>query len=99
MSQALEQAGLSAASRDETGLAVGTSLGGMILGNETSGGECKVTAHVPLKEMFGYSNDLRSGTQGKANFTMEFAKYAPVPASVQAELVKEAEAKKKADGK
>jgi elongation factor G len=72
---------------------------GMISGNTTSGTEAKVTAYVPLKEMFGYSNDLRSGTQGKANFTMEFAKYAPVPASVQEELIKEAQEKKKKKGK
>ena len=68
---------------------------GMISGNTSANGECRVTAFVPLKEMFGYSNDLRSSTQGKATFTMEFAKYAPVPSSVQEDLVKEAEAKKK----
>ncbi|MBL4844926.1 MAG: elongation factor G [Planctomycetes bacterium] len=68
---------------------------GMISGNESQGSDVKVEAEVPLKEMFGYSNDLRSSTQGKASFTMEFAKYAPVPASVQAELIKEAEEKKK----
>jgi len=72
---------------------------GMIAGNETGHGEVEVVAFVPLKEMFGYSNDLRSSTQGKATFTMEFAKYAPVPAQVQVELVREAEAKKKAAGK
>jgi elongation factor G len=69
---------------------------GMITGNTSQGADVKVEAHVPLKEMFGYSNDLRSSTQGKAGFTMEFAKYAPVPSSVQAELIKEAEEKKKA---
>lgn len=68
---------------------------GMILGNSNANGECSVTAHVPLKEMFGYSNDLRSATQGKATFCMEFAKYAPVPHSVQEELIREAEAKRR----
>ena len=72
---------------------------GMISGNTTANNEARVTAFVPLKEMFGYSNDLRSSTQGKATFTMEFAKYAPVPASVQEQLVKEAEAKRKEAGK
>lgn len=68
---------------------------GMISGNTSQGADVKVEAEVPLKEMFGYSNDLRSSTQGKASFTMEFAKYAPVPSSVQAELIKDAEAAKK----
>jgi elongation factor G len=68
---------------------------GMIQGNSTAYGQAKVIALVPLKEMFGYSNDVRSQTQGKAEFTMEFAKYAIVPRQVQEELIKEAEAKKK----
>ncbi len=47
-----------------------------------------VTALVPLNTMFGYSTDLRSATQGKGNYTMEFAKYAPVPRQEQEEMVK-----------
>ncbi len=79
----------------------GTILGGlnkrrgMITGNTTAMGQVKVLCLVPLKEMFGYSNDLRSSTQGKAEFTMEFAKYQQVPRSVQDALIAEAEAKKK----
>ena len=43
---------------------------------------------MPLSEMFGYSTDLRSASQGKAEYTMEFSRYAPVPASIAEELVK-----------
>jgi elongation factor G len=62
---------------------------GMIVGSSTNHGFSVIEAEVPLSEMFGYSNELRSGTQGKGEFSMEFAKYAAVPRSVQDELVKE----------
>jgi len=61
---------------------------GMILGSETKQGYSVIEADVPLAEMFGYASDLRSGTQGKADFTMEFSKYSQVPSNVQAELIK-----------
>jgi len=83
----------------------GTVLGtlnkrrGMILGSQTKMGSTAIEAEVPLKEMFGYSNDLRSSTQGKAEFSMEFAKYSAVPRSIQEELIKEYEEKRKAEGK
>ena len=46
-----------------------------------------VRAEVPLSGMFGYSTDLRSGTQGRASYSMEFAKYDAVPASLAEELI------------
>jgi elongation factor G len=52
---------------------------GIIVSTETREGYFVCVAEVPLNEMFGYSTDLRSATQGKGEFTMEFAHYAPVP--------------------
>jgi len=46
-----------------------------------------IAAHVPLAEMFGYATDLRSMTQGRATYSMEFARYAEVPASIANELI------------
>ena len=48
-----------------------------------------VQAEVPLAEMFGYSTDLRSMTQGQGTFTMEFSKYRRVPSSIQQEIIEE----------
>jgi len=50
-------------------------------------GFVRIEADVPLAEMFGYSTILRSATQGKAEFTMEFARYSPAPRDVQEELI------------
>jgi len=60
---------------------------GMIQGSETAYGTTAIEANVPLSDMFGYSTELRSATQGKAEYTMEFAKYGEVPASIQKELM------------
>ena len=69
-----------------------SSKRGVILGTETREGFTVITAEVPLSEMFGYSNDLRSMTQGKAGFSMEFLKYQKVPTKLQDEVVKKAQA-------
>jgi elongation factor G len=59
---------------------------GIVVGTTEDEGFVRIDADVPLAEMFGYATVLRSGTQGKAEFTMEFARYAPAPAAVCAEL-------------
>ena len=59
---------------------------GQIIGSTEEDGFSRVECEVPLSEMFGYATDLRSMTQGKAEFSMEFAKYQPAPAEVQKEL-------------
>lgn len=61
---------------------------GMIIGTMEEGTYTVIEAEVPLSEMFGYSTTLRSLTQGKAEFTMEFANFKQVPKSVSEELVK-----------
>ena len=68
---------------------------GIILGTQDEGAMCVIESQVPLAEMFGYSTVLRSSTQGKAQFTMEFSNYKKVPQSIGEELAKKhAEAKK-----
>ncbi|MEM7180916.1 MAG: elongation factor G [Spirochaetota bacterium] len=61
---------------------------GIVIGTTEEDAYCRVEAEVPLSEMFGYSNILRSATQGKAEFTMEFSKYSPVPRNISEELMK-----------
>jgi elongation factor G len=60
---------------------------GRIRGFEDRAGAKVVLAHVPLGEMFGYATDLRSRTQGRATFTMQFHVYDEVPAHKQEELL------------
>ena len=60
---------------------------GRIEGMEDIGGGKMVKAYVPLAEMFGYSTDLRSKTQGRGNYSMFFEKYEPVPKSVQEKVL------------
>jgi elongation factor G len=73
---------------------------GMIIGSQEDGVMMRVDAEVPLAEMFGYATALRSATQGKAEFTMEFSRYLQVPEAIAEDLIaKAAEAKKTAAGK
>jgi elongation factor G len=60
---------------------------GQMQGTEQRGNNQVVNALVPLSEMFGYSTDLRSRTQGRATYTMQFDSYQPTPANVQEEIV------------
>jgi elongation factor G len=66
---------------------------GMIIGTTESDGMSTVEAEVPLAEMFGYATTLRSATQGKAEFSMEFSRYAPVPQNIGEDLIAKAKAK------
>ncbi len=72
---------------------------GMIQGTSSEQNYAITTAEVPLSEMFGYSTDLRSATQGKGEFTMEFARYAPVPRLIQEELAKKYQEQRAAEQK
>jgi elongation factor G len=72
---------------------------GIISSSTEDGTFSRVEAEVPLSEMFGYSTVLRSLTQGKAEFTMEFEKYSKVPVSVSEALIKDFTEKRKRDQK
>ena len=66
---------------------------GVISSSTEDGASSKVEAEVPLSEMFGYSTVLRSLTQGKAEFTMEFEKYWKVPQGISETLISDAQKK------
>lgn len=63
---------------------------GIVLEVEDSPSGKVIGANVPLAEMFGYATSLRSATQGRASYSMEFAKYAEVPTNVAEDIIKEA---------
>ena len=60
---------------------------GRIEGMDDIGGGKMIRGYVPLAEMFGYSTDLRSKSQGRANYSMFFSKYEPVPKNVQEKVL------------
>ena len=72
---------------------------GIIVASTEDGNFSRVDAEVPLSEMFGFSTVLRSLTQGKAEYSMEFEKYGKVPTSVSDALMKEYEEKRKKEQK
>ncbi len=68
---------------------------GIIISSAEDGAFCTIEADVPLSEMFGYSTVIRSLSQGKAEYTMEFRKYGKVPQSISEELKKDYEEKRR----
>ncbi len=64
-----------------------TARRGVIQGTEDRNGVKVIDAHIPLSEMFGYATDLRSRTQGRGNYSMQFSHYAEVPKSVAEKIV------------
>ncbi|MFN0135552.1 MAG: elongation factor G, partial [Phycisphaerae bacterium] len=67
-----------------------TSRRGIVLGTDPRGDTTAIMAEVPLSEMFGYATDLRSMTQGRGTFSMEFGYYKQAPKVVQEEVVERA---------
>jgi elongation factor G len=65
-----------------------SSRRGMVQGMDDSPAGKLISAEVPLSEMFGYATDLRSATQGRATYSMEFSKYKEVPASIAEAVIK-----------
>ena len=72
-----------------------SSRRGVIYGSEVKGDDTVINSGVPLAEMFGYATTLRSMSAGKANYTMEFEKYAECPSFVQEKVIKERQEKLK----
>ncbi len=64
-----------------------SSRRGKVAGMEPRGNSQVIRAQVPLAEMFGYATDLRSRTQGRATYTMQFHSYQQVPESISREIV------------
>jgi elongation factor G len=67
---------------------------GMIQGQEAGPTGVRIKSDAPLSEMFGYIGDLRTMTSGRGQFSMEFSHYAPCPANISEQVVKEVEERK-----
>jgi elongation factor G len=65
---------------------------GQVSGMEQRGNAQVISAHVPLSEMFGYATDVRSTTQGRATYTMQFERYDEVPPNIAEKIVGEQQA-------
>src|ERR1700709_2590776 len=74
---------------EHTGYVMGDLLSrrGQVQGQDMRANAVVINAMVSLSNMFGYVNQLRSGTQGRANFTMQFGHYEQVPASISSEII------------
>ena len=66
-----------------------TSRRGLLQGTEADKGSVRINAEVPLSEMFGYATDLRSSTQGRGSFSMEFSHYSEVPKNIAEKIIGE----------
>ena len=76
-----------------------TSRRGMVHGTDMKAGVTIVNAEVPLSEMFGYATELRSMTQGRGTFAMEFHCYKPAPRDVQEEVVARARGRERSSSR
>jgi elongation factor G len=66
-----------------------SSRRGQLQGQEQRGNALAIHAKVPLSEMFGYATDLRSNTQGRANYTMQFEGYEEVPPNIAEKIIEQ----------
>lgn len=62
---------------------------GIVTGSEGTEGWCTIYAEVPLNDMFGYAGELRSSTQGKGEFSMDYSRYSPCMPEIQEKLILE----------